>query len=467
MSGKDLKASKSSDDKSAGTSRRNFLKIAALAAAAAGAGPLTGAPKADPDEAAAVGQYNTLPGHIVLYRNSNINGQTGTIDASVVESSVASGVRLLTGISDTGLAFKSLFPGITSTSTMAIKVNCIGSTDTRWETVAGILSGLAQIPVGADEYYDISQVVVYDRHNLSNHGYTTARFTFNGNAPAISSSNNYNSSYYVYGSYRLSDYLLQCDYVINMPALKSHSNGNNMITTALKNHYGSCYPSSLCGNITGMLSVNADANLKEKTSLVLMDGIRGTFNGGPSTAPMYWNIFEESTPNTLFLSTDPVTNEYWARDMINTERLSDGPHHDPYSSTKDCPWIETAAAAPYELGVCDPEQMTVTHYTASGVDTEEVRSQRNLQFTETFPNPFTTSTRLRFQLAAPASAAMVITDITGRTVRNLGEASCPAGISEFNWDGRNDSGQRISSGVYFARIQAMGEIRIKRVILTQ
>jgi len=460
----DKKSNRSSEDHLGGTSRRDFLKFAAVTAAAAGVGPLA-APRANPNENRAYGLFNSLPGRIVNYRNTEINGHTATIDSAVVESSVAKGIQLLTGIEDTGLAFKSLFPGLTSTSTIAIKVNCIGVTDTRWETVAGILAGLAQMPVGTSELYDISQVVVYDRHNLGAHGYTTERFTFNGNVPVISSSNNYNPSYYVYGSHRLSDFLLTSDYLINMPVLKSHYDSNNMITTALKNHYGSCYPASLCGNITGMLSVNKDANVKDKTCLVLMDAIRGTFDGGPGGAPMDWNLFEESTPNTLYFSTDPVTNEYWARDLINTERISDGPHHSPYSE-KTCPWVETSAAAPYELGVCDPEAMTVINYDSAGVDDISPAQHSNLRFTQAAPNPFVTSTRLRFYLAQPAAARMVITDVTGRTVRNLGEIAFPAGESEFSWDGRDDSGRRSAAGIYFANVHAMGERRIKRVMLT-
>ncbi len=177
-----------------------------------------------------------------------------------------------------------------------------------------IVSGLAQM---LGYTYDISQVTIFDNHDLPGHGYAAAEFAFNGHTAQIMSGNN-PGSYAPYGSYRLSNYIVNANYLINVPILKSHTDANNQITGALKNHYGSCNPSSLCGDITGMLTLNADAYIRNKTCLILTDVIRATYNGGPVDPPGYWNTFPEHTPNTLFFATDPVTSEYWGRNMINT-----------------------------------------------------------------------------------------------------------------------------------------------------
>jgi hypothetical protein len=197
-------------------------------------------------------------------------------------------------------------------------------------------------------------VTVFDRGNLSLYGYSSSNVSFGGKTAALSEVNNASGSGYTPVSGKeLSQYILDADYVINVPVVKSHENANNQITVALKNHYGSLSPSNLCGDTAGMLSLNADAHIKGKTCLVVTDALRGTYSGTFSQSPQTWSGYAEGSPNTLLITTDPVTNEYWARDMINTERALHG------LSTRACTWIEQASGAPYDLGVSDPGQMEV------------------------------------------------------------------------------------------------------------
>jgi len=436
------------------TDRRTFLKLSALGGLAAG-----GVGLADMGALAGIrGRGNGLPGRVVIAHDPTMNGHQSTIDKDRVEQVLHGAVRLLTGMGGTAEAFESLFPGLTATSTFAVKVNCIGTTCTRWEVARAVVSGLALMRGGT---YDIGQVTVYDNHNLGYYGYSAAEFTFGGHAAVISSTNNASGSgYYVTGSHQLSRYLLECDYVIDVPALKSHSDGNNQITVALKNHYGSCSPSSLCGNIPGMLTLNADPNVKDKTGLVVTDALRATWTGGPGEAPQLWSTYTEQTPNTLLVATDPVTNEYWARDMINAEREAHS------MSPKPCPWVETASGAPYSLGVSDPAQMTVLPYDPSGVpgDTPLVAGSF---LAPNVPNPFRSETTLRFRLGRAARARILILDARGRVVRRLGGDDYPEGYSQLVWDGRNGDGRPAPAGVYFARLESEGRAHGRRLVLTR
>ncbi|MBN2172102.1 MAG: DUF362 domain-containing protein, partial [Candidatus Krumholzibacteriota bacterium] len=307
----------SSDDRRHGlsrTDRRTFLKLSALGGLAAGGVGLPGLGAL----AAGRDRGNSHEGRIVVAHDPTMDGHQSTIDKDRVAQVLHGAVRMLAGMGDTGEAFESLFPDLTDASTFAVKVNCIGVTCTRWEVARAVVAGLALMRGGT---YDVSQVTVYDQHNLGYYGYSAAEFAFGGHAAVISSTNNASGSgYYVTGSHQLSRYLLECDYVIDVPVLKSHSDSSNQITAALKNHYGSCSPSSLCGNIPGMLELNADPHVKDKTCLVVTDALRATWTGGPGEAPQLWSTYTEQTPNTLLVTTDPVTNEYWARDMINAER---------------------------------------------------------------------------------------------------------------------------------------------------
>lgn len=67
------------------------------------------------------------------------------------------------------------------------------------------------------------------------------------------------------------------------------------------------------------------------------------------------------------------------------------------------------------------------------------------------PNPFGTATKLAFTLAEPGAMRLEIVDIAGRSVATLVDSWMTAGRHEFNWNGRNASGEPAPAGVYFAR----------------
>ncbi len=86
-----------------------------------------------------------------------------------------------------------------------------------------------------------------------------------------------------------------------------------------------------------------------------------------------------------------------------------------------------------------------------------------------YPNPFNPSTTIKFQLPArngPASVRTVLRvyDILGRLVRTIVDEDMSPGFYTKQWDGLNDNGIRISSGVYFYSITA-GEFRETKKML--
>ena len=81
------------------------------------------------------------------------------------------------------------------------------------------------------------------------------------------------------------------------------------------------------------------------------------------------------------------------------------------------------------------------------------------------PNPFTHRTDLSFGLPAAVLVHLDLYDVTGVHVRRIVEGLFAAGHHVVVWDGRNDSGARVASGVYFARLEAAGGTRTIRIIL--
>jgi hypothetical protein len=81
------------------------------------------------------------------------------------------------------------------------------------------------------------------------------------------------------------------------------------------------------------------------------------------------------------------------------------------------------------------------------------------------PNPFNPVTNLHFRLNAPSAVSLVVYDLVGRRVRTLAEGNLPAGVHDFRWDGRNEAGAPLGSGMYFGRLHAGREVRTTKLLL--
>lgn len=71
---------------------------------------------------------------------------------------------------------------------------------------------------------------------------------------------------------------------------------------------------------------------------------------------------------------------------------------------------------------------------------------------QNYPNPFNTSTVIEFAIPAAGRATVGIFDILGRTVASLLDDTRGPGWHSVRWDGRNNAGTRVSTGVYIARL---------------
>ena len=73
---------------------------------------------------------------------------------------------------------------------------------------------------------------------------------------------------------------------------------------------------------------------------------------------------------------------------------------------------------------------------------------------QSYPNPFSTSTTIEFDMPVTEKIKMVILDIRGRVVRKLIDNEERFGYQAIEWDGKNDDGDDSSSGVYFYQIRS-------------
>jgi len=89
-----------------------------------------------------------------------------------------------------------------------------------------------------------------------------------------------------------------------------------------------------------------------------------------------------------------------------------------------------------------------------------------IQLAQNFPNPFNPSTTIGYDLAHPAAVQLTVFDVSGRVVRRLQTGKRQAaGSHQAVWNGRDERGRGVASGVYFYRLVAGGESSTRRMVL--
>jgi hypothetical protein len=83
------------------------------------------------------------------------------------------------------------------------------------------------------------------------------------------------------------------------------------------------------------------------------------------------------------------------------------------------------------------------------------------------PNPFNPQTTISYELASPAAVELAIYDLKGALVRRLVSESMPAGRHETVWNGQDDAGARVASGVYLTRFKAGAHHEVRKVVMVK
>ena len=101
--------------------------------------------------------------------------------------------------------------------------------------------------------------------------------------------------------------------------------------------------------------------------------------------------------------------------------------------------------------------------------TIKARESQNLPLTlqlfQNYPNPFNSQTRIKFSIPENSKVELNIYDIRGRFVRAVFNGDLKKGFHEKIWDSRNNSGNLVSTGVYFYQLKYEGENIIKKMYL--
>ena len=101
---------------------------------------------------------------------------------------------------------------------------------------------------------------------------------------------------------------------------------------------------------------------------------------------------------------------------------------------------------------------------------ENIKPVESSMLLPNYPNPFNPETWIPFRLAEDATVTLTIYDKVGRVVRGLDIGHKKAGVYETRnkaiyWDGKNDLGESMASGVYFYHLKAGKYSATKRMVI--
>jgi hypothetical protein len=117
------------------------------------------------------------------------------------------------------------------------------------------------------------------------------------------------------------------------------------------------------------------------------------------------------------------------------------------------------------LLVASNQVITVTEVDLAGVETAGDRPSAFMLF-PSYPNPFGEATTIRYSMASGGKVALRVYDVSGRMVKTLVDAGdVAAGEHSVHWNGDNDAGAAVASGVYFYRIEAGPYVETRRMVL--
>jgi len=235
------------------------------------------------------------------------------------------------------------------------------------------------------------------------------------------------------------------------------------------------------GEKTASISITHNASNVATTISLSGTGTAPVFNINPTSY-----IFTDTTIDTVSPAhTFSISNTGTANLSINTISLS-GTHASEFTLTAtDLPWTIIAGEdrsfnvsfAPITTGA-KTASINITHNangsphtvalsgTGSPVsDFDETSLPAVTALSGNYPNPFNPETTIRFSLARPNKVTISIYSINGQLVKSLVNGSYDIGNHSVIWNGLDDIGHPVSSGVYFYRMTTSEYTAVRKMLL--
>ncbi len=84
---------------------------------------------------------------------------------------------------------------------------------------------------------------------------------------------------------------------------------------------------------------------------------------------------------------------------------------------------------------------------------------------QNYPNPFNPATTISYQLPVSTEVELTIYNLLGQQTRTLVSSKQPAGAYQLEWDGRDNAGSEVASGIYVYRLKTDDFTRSRKMLL--
>jgi flagellar hook assembly protein FlgD len=148
--------------------------------------------------------------------------------------------------------------------------------------------------------------------------------------------------------------------------------------------------------------------------------------------------------------------------VLTTVGVGDYPYFLAYNSTNSRVYCANGLGSSISVIACSPSTAVE--------EEEEDQVIPNFALNQNYPNPFNPATTIKFKVQnsrfkIPAHTSLKIYNILGQKVRTLVEEPKKAGSYEVIWDGKDDQGNQLSSGIYFYQLKAGDYTETKKMLL--
>jgi len=120
---------------------------------------------------------------------------------------------------------------------------------------------------------------------------------------------------------------------------------------------------------------------------------------------------------------------------------------------------------PFGLFAATPGGNVIEFSTVTGVDEPIVNSVDGFALQQNYPNPFNPSTMISYQLASESEVELTIYNMLGQEIRKLIAQHQPAGTHQIQWNGRDEAGHQVGSGVYIYKLIAGEFVQSRKMLL--
>jgi hypothetical protein len=107
----------------------------------------------------------------------------------------------------------------------------------------------------------------------------------------------------------------------------------------------------------------------------------------------------------------------------------------------------------------------VVNSLVSAVDDNLTNIPEGFYLEQNYPNPFNPVTHISYQLSSVSYVTLVIHDLLGREIKTLVTEDQPSGYYTVSWDGKDELGNTVPSGVYLYSLKTGSFIQSKKMIM--